>query len=102
MNCRERKIKTPVGGGSFRVKILIKSSGNFMNCRENRYIFLTPPRWGVLGQNLEASSFKTVSRECSYPERWRSRVIRGWREGGADGRGRQAGEEGPERSRVTS
>ena len=66
-----------------------------------KYIhFFNHPRWGVSGQ--KASSSKNVSRECSYPERWRSRVIRGWREGGADGmegtgREREAGREGEAR-----
>ena len=88
-------------GGSFRGKNFNKSSGNFMNCREKSiHFFNPPPQWGVIVQKLEASSFKKVSRECSYPERWRSRVIRGWRKGGADGREkrreRQAGKEGPE------
>ena len=85
--CHElpRKSKTlkqkPVGGGgSFRGS-KNQRSGKFhnMNCRENLYILFNLPR--------------------------------GWREGEADrregtgwekGRGRQAGKEGPERSRVTS
>ena len=52
----------------------IKSPGNVMNCPEKK------PGGG---------SFRG------------SQVIRGWREGGADGRG-QGGKEGHERSRVTS
>ena len=67
----------------------IKSPGNFMNCRENRYIFLTP-----IPPRMERG--------------------RGGREGGADGRegtgrvlgrngGREAGiKEGHERNRVSS
>ena len=103
--------KKPVGGWNFRGQHF-KSSGNFMNCWENRCIFLTPPPpVGRFRSKTWSIKLNKISRECSYPERWRSRVIRGLWEGGADGRegtgrekgiGRQAGKEGPERSRVTS
>ena len=42
-----------------------KSPGNFMNCRENRYIFFTPPPlsnwWGVFrGHNLKVTKDKVL------------------------------------------
>ena len=44
MNCPDKK-KPVRGGGSFKGS-KFKSRGNFMNCRENRYLFLTPPEDG--------------------------------------------------------
>ena len=35
----KKNLKKKPGGGGLN----FQSSGNFMNCRENRYIFLTPP-----------------------------------------------------------
>ena len=79
----------------------LKSLGNFMNCRENWYIFLPPPHpyptgggGGFRGQNVKVAKHKVLKSisEFNYPERlhckypqW-SQVIRGGREGAREGR----------------
>ena len=78
MKCQKKQkpvgVVEVLGGGGGKK---IKSPGNFKNCRENRYIFLTPLRG------------------------WREGEADG-REGTGREKGRQARKEGPERSRVTS
>ena len=63
MNCPETNKQLlihPTPGGGFPGELgegqNFKSPGNFMNCRENRYIVVYPPplpnRWGGLGVKI--------------------------------------------------
>ena len=83
------------------------------------FFFLSPMGRSTFQSNLKHQVLKSISgMQLSWmitQNTGRSRLIRGWREGGADGReggrkcgqagtgrGRQEGVEGPERSLVTS
>ena len=96
--------------GVFRVS-KNQCPGNVRNCPGNKNIFFLNP----VGGGFRGSKYQKSGKFHELPRKSKTNLtpppLRGWRDGGADGRdgtgrekgrGRQAGKEGPERSRVTS